>query len=110
VFLFKSIASFYKKLAQILASFALTTASFCKSLIITCTYEKNAIFSPNIGKKSQKTAIITSTPERRILISASTPHFQLSLETKDKVLHFISVRCAGADSMKPFRQNFTDKT
>jgi hypothetical protein len=30
--------------------------------IITLVFEKNAIFSPKIGKKSQKIVIITSTP------------------------------------------------
>jgi hypothetical protein len=43
-----------KNLAKILAFFAQTTASFCKTLIITLVFEKNAIFSPNIGKISRK--------------------------------------------------------
>jgi hypothetical protein len=49
-------------LAKILASFAQTAATFCKNLIITLVFEKNAIFSPKIGKKSPKIVIITSTP------------------------------------------------
>jgi hypothetical protein len=41
-------------LAKILAFFAQTTASFCKDLIITLGFEKNAIFSPKIGKNRRK--------------------------------------------------------
>jgi hypothetical protein len=48
---------FAKKFGKKLAFFAETTASFCKILIITLFFlRKNAIFSPKIGKKSQKTA------------------------------------------------------
>jgi hypothetical protein len=39
-----------KNFAKILAFFAQTTATFCKNLIITLVFEKNAIFSPEIGK------------------------------------------------------------
>jgi hypothetical protein len=39
-----------KKLATIFAFFAQTTASFCKNLIVTLVVEKNANFSPKIGK------------------------------------------------------------
>jgi hypothetical protein len=39
-----------KNLAKVLAFFAQTTASFCKKMIITSVFEKNAIFSPKIGK------------------------------------------------------------
>jgi hypothetical protein len=39
-----------KNLAKILAFFAQTTASFCKNLIITLVFEKNANFSQKIGK------------------------------------------------------------
>jgi hypothetical protein len=39
-----------KILAKMLAFFAQATASFCKNLITTLVFEKNAIFSPKIGK------------------------------------------------------------
>jgi hypothetical protein len=39
-----------KKLAKILAFFAQATANCCKNLIITMGFEKNAIFTPKIGK------------------------------------------------------------
>jgi hypothetical protein len=39
-----------KTLAKILAFFAQTSASFCKNLIITLGFEKNANFLPKIGK------------------------------------------------------------
>jgi hypothetical protein len=42
--------------------FAQTTASFCKKLIITLVFEKNANFFAENWQKSQKTVIITSTP------------------------------------------------
>jgi hypothetical protein len=42
-----------KNLAK-LAFFAQTAASFCKNLIITLVFEKNAIFSQNIGKNRRK--------------------------------------------------------
>jgi hypothetical protein len=42
-----------KNLAKILAFLIQTTASFCKILIITLVFEKNAIFSPKIGKNGQ---------------------------------------------------------
>jgi p-aminobenzoyl-glutamate transporter AbgT len=52
-----------KNLAKILAFFAQTTASFCKNLIITSVFEKNAnIFAEN-WQKSQKIMIITATPD-----------------------------------------------
>jgi hypothetical protein len=42
---------------------ARTTASYCKNLITTSGFEKNAnFFRKKIAKKSQKIAIITSTP------------------------------------------------
>jgi hypothetical protein len=54
-----------KNLAKILALFAQTTASFCKNLIITLVFEKNAnIFAEN-WQKSQNIVIITSTPGLR---------------------------------------------
>jgi hypothetical protein len=51
-----------KKLAKILAFFAQTNASFCKKMIITLVFYKNAnIFAEN-WQKSHKIVIITSTP------------------------------------------------
>jgi hypothetical protein len=48
-----------KNSAKILAVFfAQTTASFCKNLIITLVFEKNANFLPKIAEN----VIITSTP------------------------------------------------
>jgi hypothetical protein len=41
-----------KNLAKIFAFFAQTTVSFCK--ITTLVFEKNAIFSPKIGKNRRK--------------------------------------------------------
>jgi hypothetical protein len=43
-----------KNIAKILAFFAQTTASFRKNLTITLLYEKNAIYSPKIGKNRRK--------------------------------------------------------
>jgi hypothetical protein len=51
-----------KNLAKILAFFVQTTASFCKNVIITLVFEKNANFSPENWQKSQKIVIITSPP------------------------------------------------
>jgi hypothetical protein len=51
-----------KILAKILAFFAQTTASFCKNVIITLVFEKNANFFAENWQKSQKIVIITSTP------------------------------------------------
>jgi hypothetical protein len=50
-------------LAKILAFFAQSTASFCKYLIITLGFEKNAHFFPSENwQKSPKIVIVTSTP------------------------------------------------
>jgi hypothetical protein len=43
-----------KNLAKIFAFFAQTTASFCKNVIITLVFEKNANFLPKIGKNRRK--------------------------------------------------------
>jgi hypothetical protein len=51
-----------KILAKILAFFAHTVATFCKNVIITLVFEKNAIFFAENWQKSQKIVIITSTP------------------------------------------------
>jgi hypothetical protein len=51
-----------KNISEILAFFAQATASFCKNLIKTFVFEKNAIFAEN-QQKSKKIVIITSTPE-----------------------------------------------
>jgi hypothetical protein len=52
-----------KNLAKILAFLAQSTASFCKKLIITSVFEKNANFLAENWQKSQKIVIITSTPD-----------------------------------------------
>jgi hypothetical protein len=52
-----------KNLAKILAFFSQTTATFCRNLIITLVFEKNAKFFAENWQKSQKIVIITSTPE-----------------------------------------------
>jgi hypothetical protein len=44
---------------KILAVFAQTTASFCKNLMMTLVYEKNANFFAENWKKSHKIVIIT---------------------------------------------------
>jgi hypothetical protein len=46
---------------KILAFFSQTTASFCKNVIITLVFEKNAIFAEN-WQTSPKIEIFTSTP------------------------------------------------
>jgi hypothetical protein len=51
-----------KILAKILAFFAQTAATFCKNLIITLVFEKNANFFAENWQKSQKIMIITSAP------------------------------------------------
>jgi hypothetical protein len=51
-----------KNLAKNLAFFAQTTLCFCKNLIITLVFEKNANFFAENWQKSQKIVIITSTP------------------------------------------------
>jgi hypothetical protein len=53
-----------KNFAKILAFWAQTTASFCKNVIMTLVFAKNANFSPKIGRKLEK--IIISTPELTI--------------------------------------------
>jgi hypothetical protein len=45
-----------------MAFFAQTTASFCKNVIITLVFEKNATFFAENWQKSQKIVIKTSTP------------------------------------------------
>jgi hypothetical protein len=50
-----------KILAKILSFFAQTAATFCKNLIITLVFEKNANFFPENWQKSQKIVSITST-------------------------------------------------
>jgi hypothetical protein len=54
-----------KNLAKILPYFSQTTASFAKKLIITLAFEKNANFSPKIGKNCEKIVIIISTPDKK---------------------------------------------
>jgi hypothetical protein len=46
-----------------LTVFAETTASFCKNLIRTLDFEKNANFFAENWQKSQKFVTITSTPD-----------------------------------------------
>jgi hypothetical protein len=43
-----------KLFAKMWAFFAQTAATFCKNLIITLVFEKNANFSPKIGKNRRK--------------------------------------------------------
>jgi hypothetical protein len=45
-----------------MASFAQTTASFCKSMMITLFFEKRFKFFAGNWQKSQKIVIITLTP------------------------------------------------
>jgi hypothetical protein len=52
-----------KHLAKILAFFAHIAATFCKNLIITLVFEKNANFFAENWQKSQKIVIITSAPD-----------------------------------------------
>jgi hypothetical protein len=52
-----------KNSAKKLAFFAKTTACFCKNLIITLVFEKNANFFVENWQKLQKIVIITSTPD-----------------------------------------------
>jgi hypothetical protein len=52
-----------ENLAKILAFFAQTTVRFCKNMIITLVFEKNANFFDENWQKSQKIVIITSTPD-----------------------------------------------
>jgi hypothetical protein len=51
-----------KNLAKITEFFAQTAANFCKNLIITLIFEKNANFVAENWQKSPKIVIITSTP------------------------------------------------
>jgi hypothetical protein len=60
-----------KNLAKILALFAQTTASVCKNVIITLFFEKNANCFAENWQKSQKIAIITSTPGVVVIVSAN---------------------------------------
>jgi hypothetical protein len=57
-----------KNLVKIFAFFAQTTAGFCKNIIITLVFEKkNTNFFAENWQKSQKSAIITSTPAERAM-------------------------------------------
>jgi hypothetical protein len=53
-----------KKSAKKLAFFALNKAKLFNNWNITLVFEKNAIFSAENCQKSQKTVIISSTPDR----------------------------------------------
>jgi hypothetical protein len=53
-------------LAKKLAFFTQTTANFCKKLILTLVFEKNAIFSPKIGKNRRKLAKIAENFDHNI--------------------------------------------
>jgi hypothetical protein len=55
---------FAKKFSENIGFFAQSTASFCKNLIITLVFEKNANFFAANWQKSQKIVIITSSPGR----------------------------------------------
>jgi hypothetical protein len=54
-----------KKSATKLAFLTQNKAEFCKILIITLVFEKNANFFAENCRKSQKIVIITSTPGRK---------------------------------------------
>jgi hypothetical protein len=56
---------FAENFSENIGVFALTTASFCKNVIITLVFEKNANFFAENWQKSQKIVIITSTPGTR---------------------------------------------
>jgi hypothetical protein len=60
---FKNI--FAEKFSKKLAFFVQTTASFCKNVIITLVFQKNANFLAENWRKSPKIVIITSPPEDR---------------------------------------------
>jgi hypothetical protein len=60
VFIFKIFSP--KNVAKILAFFAQTAATFCKHLIITLVFEKNANFFTENWQKMLKILIITLTP------------------------------------------------
>jgi hypothetical protein len=53
-----------KNLTKKMALFVQTIASFCKDLIITLVFEKNAIIFAENWQKSLKIVIITSTPDK----------------------------------------------
>jgi hypothetical protein len=55
--------NFLEKISESMVVFDQTTASFCKNVIITLGFEKNANFLAENWQKSQKIVIITSTPE-----------------------------------------------
>jgi hypothetical protein len=55
-----------EKFCKNIGVFAQSTASFCKQLIITSVFVRNANFFVENGQKSRKIVIITSTP---VLIS-----------------------------------------
>jgi hypothetical protein len=57
----KAVKNSPKNLAKISAFFAQTTANFCKILIITVVFEKNANVFAEKWQKSQKIMIIPST-------------------------------------------------
>jgi hypothetical protein len=54
---------FAEKIGENIGVFAQTTATFCKNVIITLVFEKNANFFAENGQNSQKIVIITSTPD-----------------------------------------------
>jgi hypothetical protein len=75
-------------LAQILAFFDQATASFCKNMIITLVFEKNANFVAEDRRKSQKIEIITSTPEISsvILFNSAANRWSVRIPPGCKVL------------------------
>jgi hypothetical protein len=54
-------------LAKILALFAQTSAGFCKIMIVTLVFEKNANYVAENWQKLAKIGIITSTPGQKSL-------------------------------------------
>jgi hypothetical protein len=53
---------FAEKYGKNIGFFAQTTVTFCKNLIVTLVFEKNANFFAENWQKSPKIVIITSTP------------------------------------------------
>jgi hypothetical protein len=74
-----------KNSAKKLAFLAQNKAKFCKKLIITLGFEKNANFFAENGRKLQKIVIITSAPGRRQRFprSAAARHFFFSKKLDD---------------------------
>jgi hypothetical protein len=71
-----------KNLANKLAFFAQTTASFCKKVIIKLVFEKNANFFAENWQKSQKIVIITSTPDPQKKTRVTFPYVRMHTQSR----------------------------